>query len=161
MAATIEDTGIDPSGVLTDNPIRTAYRLNYVANFYTGPIYKEIERRYGLTRPEYIVMFLLMLRPGLIARDIVALCGRPKNSISRAVATLGRRGYVIAEPNGGGRGQPLRLSGEGEATAREILPLFEEREEAMLSPLTPDERKVFDGLLGKLALRSDGWDQVY
>jgi len=148
--------------ILEVNPIRIAYRLNYVANFYTGPIYKEIERSHGLSRPEYIVMFCLMLEPGLLARDIVAICGRPKNSISRAVNALLRRGHLVEDgPPSQGRGRPLRLSEAGEAIARAILPLFERREAAMLSPLTAEETETFDRLLAKLSIRSDGWDGSY
>jgi len=38
--------------ILKDNPIPAAYRINYVANFYVGPLIADMEKRFGLTRPE-------------------------------------------------------------------------------------------------------------
>lgn len=55
----------------------------------------------------------------------------------------------------------MRLSGEGGALARSILPLFENRERSMLAPRRSDERVTFDRLLAKLALHNDGWDTTY
>lgn len=156
-----ESAGHGPRGILTVNPIRMAYRLNYVANFYTGPLYKEIERRWELTRPEYIVLFCLLQTPRLLAKDIVAICGRPKNSISRAVNALIGRGLIQADLKASGRGQPLTLTAAGETIAKDILPLFIHRERQMLEPLDAEERAQFDRLLGKLCLRDDGWDRVY
>jgi len=43
-------------GILDRNPIRLAYRLSWLANFYSGPIYRRLEMERGLTRPEVIVM---------------------------------------------------------------------------------------------------------
>lgn len=141
------------------NPTPTAWRLSFVANVYSVPLYREIERRWGLGRPEYIVLFCLSQVPGLLARDIVALSGRPKNSISRAVAANVARGLVTAGEDKPGRAQPLVLTEAGQALVTEILPLFVVREAAMLSPLDPGEQATLAELLTKLSIRSDGWDE--
>ena len=150
-----------PTDILTINPIRLAYRLNYVANFYSGPLYKEVEQRWGLSRPDFITLFCLLQLPGLLARDIVEICGRPKNSISRAVNGLLTQGYIRREDADGGRGQPLFLTAAGEAVAREIVPLFVSREARMLEPLTEVEREMLGTILSKLCLRRDGWNSTY
>ena len=36
--------------VLKDNPIPFAYRINYVANFYVGPLVAMMEKSFRLTR---------------------------------------------------------------------------------------------------------------
>lgn len=143
------------------NPIGIAWRINYVANFYTGPVYKTVQARWGLSRPEFIVMFCLSRIPGLLARDIVTLCGRPKNSISRAVNAVMARRLVREEADGVGRARPLVLTETGRAMVEEIVPLFREREDSLLSTLSAEERRTLDALLRKLALRGDGWDAVY
>jgi MarR family transcriptional regulator, temperature-dependent positive regulator of motility len=143
------------------NPTGIAWRLNFLANFYIGPLYKEIEERHGLSRPEYIVLFCLYQVPGLLARDIVRLCGRPKNSISRAVNANLARKLITEAPEAGRRGIPLRLTADGDALVRQIVPLFVAREATMLATLSDSERTLLDQLLRKLALRRDGWDTPY
>jgi MarR family transcriptional regulator, temperature-dependent positive regulator of motility len=144
-----------------DNPAGVAWRINYLANFYTGPLYKELDERWGLSRPQFVVMYCLRQIGGLLARDIAFLSGRPKNSISRAVnlnLTLGLIAYDGTSPDGG---RPLRLTGEGEALLNEVLPLFRARESSMLSVLTASERQLFDSLLRKLSIRTDDWAKAY
>ena len=47
------------AAILKSNPIPFAYRLNYLANFYVGPLIKNIESSFRMTRPEWIVLFCL------------------------------------------------------------------------------------------------------
>jgi MarR family transcriptional regulator, temperature-dependent positive regulator of motility len=147
--------------ILTINPTRLAYRLNYVANYYTGPLYKHLEQRWGLSRPDYITLFCLHQLPGLRARDIVAICGRPKNSISRAVNGLLGKGYLQRSDADSGRGQPLSLTAAGQEIVQQIIPLFVSREVQMLDPLTAAERQTLDTILGKLCFRNDDWNAAY
>ncbi|MBV9076520.1 MAG: winged helix-turn-helix transcriptional regulator [Methylobacteriaceae bacterium] len=151
-----------PPSVLEANEVLTAYRLSWVANFLSGPIYKEIEARHGLSRPEFIVLFNCHHRPGSTARDICLATGRPKNSISRAVLVLARDGRLVQQPNPeDARQKRLVLTAAGEALYAAVIPLFKQREREMLSVLTDEERTSFEVLLAKLALRSDGWAEVF
>jgi hypothetical protein len=80
------------------------FRLSYLANFFTGPIYRDVAREHHLSRSEFVVLLCLKELGALTAKDVCALTGRPKNSISQAVAKLGRSGHLHAEvssPRGG------------------------------------------------------------
>jgi MarR family transcriptional regulator, temperature-dependent positive regulator of motility len=107
------------------------------------------------------VLFCLHQVPDLMARDIVKLSGRPKNSISRAVNAHLVRGLIVEAPDGRGRGIPLRLTPAGRGLVDRIIPLFVAREETMLSTLSAAERATLDALLKKMALRRDGWATPY
>ncbi|MEM6499698.1 MAG: MarR family winged helix-turn-helix transcriptional regulator, partial [Pseudomonadota bacterium] len=45
----------------------------------------------------------------------------------------------------------LRITPKGERLHRKIIPLFQQREQEILSALNSEERKQLDHLLGKLA----------
>src|SRR5262245_53904715 len=76
------------AAILNGNPIPTAYRLNYVANFYIGPLVAMLEGRFRMTRSEWIVLFCLHRRPALSAQQISIVTGRPKTSLSTGVKHL-------------------------------------------------------------------------
>lgn len=146
--------------VLDQTAIRIGYRVSYLANFFSGPIYRELEASEELSRPEFITLFCLLHCGSLTAQDISNMTGRPKNSLSRAVHRLVARGLItrIAAPKDPRQAQ-LDLSDQGRELLERIMPRFQEREAAMLSPLSAAEQREFDRLLGKLVHRSDGWAQ--
>lgn len=154
-----DTTASDPARIILDETaIRVGYRISYLANFYSGPIYKALEAEEGLTRPDFIVMFCLAHCGTLTAQDISKMTGRPKNSLSRAVHKLVEKGFITrrAAPNDP-RQADLDLSGDGRAAFNRIMPRFIAREAAMISPLTAAEQREFDRLLGKLVHRTDEW----
>src|SRR5690242_19699830 len=83
------------AAVLKGNPLPIAYRLSYVANFYVGPLVKNMERSFGLSRPEWIILFCLHQRPELSAQQISNVSGRPKTSISAAVRQLQEKKLIV------------------------------------------------------------------
>lgn len=158
-AAPAPEAKPDPARIILDQTaIRIGYRVSYLANFYSGPIYRDLEAAEDLTRPDFIVMFCLAHCGSLTAQDISNMTGRPKNSLSRAVHRLVARGLItrVAAPQDPRQAQ-LGLSATGHQTLERIMPPFTRREADMLSPLTAAERREFDRLLGKLVHRSDGW----
>ena len=62
---------------LWNNPCWLTYRLNYLALRYNVPLYEWVERTYGLSRPEYVVIYSLGLKDGSVARDIAISSGFP------------------------------------------------------------------------------------
>lgn len=147
--------------MLNETSLSPVWRLNFLANFFTGPIYRELQSRHGLSRPEFVVLFCLSHQPGLVARDICLLTGQPKNSISRAVSDLAAAGLLHrAEDAGDKRAKPLELSAGGAELLNEVLPLFEDRQRAMFADLTAEELRVFDQLAGKLIAAMPGWVKV-
>lgn len=144
--------------MLRDTPLSPAWSLNFVANFFTGPVYRDIGERYGVSRPEFVILFSLSQKPGLVARDVCLATGLPKNSISRAVAELLGKGLVRRETDTDDRrAKVLMLTSPGRALLEEVVPLVEARQTAMRAALTADERALFDRLLAKIVYAMPAW----
>jgi DNA-binding MarR family transcriptional regulator len=144
--------------ILADSPIPFAFRISYLANFFTGSVYRQVALRHGVARSEYVLLFCLRQLGALSAQDICVITGRPKNSVSRAVNAMLERGYVDRRPDPqDARRALLALTRQGRELHDAAIPLFKEREALMLAPLTDAERRTLDRLLGKLVLREDDW----
>ncbi|MEZ5645392.1 MAG: MarR family transcriptional regulator [Burkholderiaceae bacterium] len=146
------------SKILERSPIPYAFRISYLANFFTGSVYRDVWQHFGVARSEYVILFCLKQLGSLTAQDICEITGRPKNSVSRAVNALLERGYIDrqTDPQDARRSR-LSLSREGLSVHDAAIHFFHEREAAMLSPLTDTERRTLDDLLTKLVLREDDW----
>jgi DNA-binding MarR family transcriptional regulator len=151
----LDRQGVDPVTLarLWDNPCWFAFRFNYLSLRYNIPLYGWVEREYGLPRPEYVVVYSLGLRDGVTARDISISYGFPKNSLSRAVNALERKGLVARTPHPtDGRSLVIALTPAGRQLFDETLPRFVEEQEAMLRVLSPAERETLSVLLAKIVL---------
>ncbi len=140
------------AGVFERNDVRDTFRISYLANRLVLPVYDEIKRKFGLSRGEYLLLFCLSYVDDLTAQDVADVTGRPRNSISRAVHRMLNESYLTRSPHPtDGRQVLLRITPKGERLHRQIIPLFQEREQLILSALSSEERKQLDHLLGKLA----------
>jgi DNA-binding MarR family transcriptional regulator len=143
---------------LWENPCWFSFRINYLALLFNLPVYGWIERRYGLGRPEYVVLYSLGLKDGISANDICLSSGFPKNTLSRAIQKLLRRRLVRrAEDANDRRRYVLRLTAEGRRIVNETLPPMLERERRMLETLNNDEQQVLSKLLARLVSDSPNW----
>lgn len=150
------------AAILENNPIRTAYLLNYLANFYVGPLIKKIEANFHLTRPEWIVLFCLNQRSGLNAQQISEVTGRPKTSIAAAVKQLQKKKLISRRTDTkDGRRQVLHIADDGLEIYRSIIVDFIAKERAMLACLDQDERDTFVHLLEKVVENSGTWARSY
>jgi DNA-binding MarR family transcriptional regulator len=144
--------------MLWGNALTMAWRLNYIANFYAVPFYLALEQRVGVSRPEYVILFCAAQHPGVTAQEIVAATGRPKNSISVAVAKLERKRLLARRPSASdSRRMELRVTAAGREVFRKIVPLLAERERRMLQALSEPERRQFNVLLMKIAQKVPDW----
>jgi DNA-binding MarR family transcriptional regulator len=144
--------------MLAAAPALAAYRIAWLANTLTGPLYRGWEAREELSRPEFVVMLWLAEMPGLTAQQIAGPSSLPKNSISRAVGRLIRSGRITRRPHPqDSRAAILELTEAGDALLARLLPELRAREAAMLAPLSARERATLLALLGKLTRRADGW----
>lgn len=147
--------------ILESSEIAFAYRISYLANFFTGSVYRQVVARHGVARSEFVVVFCLKAIGESTAQDVCDITGRPKNSVSRAVNALLERGYVTRRADDtDGRRALLTLTRSGRELYGAALPIFREREAAMLAPLSKRERNQLDRLLAKLVLRDDDWAGV-
>ncbi len=150
-----ERPDIDPvtAARLWDNPCWFAFRFNYIALRYNIPLYGWVEREYGLPRPEYVVVYSLGLRDGVTARDISVSYGFPKNSLSRAINALERKGLVrrTLHPNDR-RSYLVHLTAAGRRLFDETLPRFVGLQDEMLRVLSAQERETLSVLLARVVL---------
>lgn len=144
--------------MLTDTELSPIWRVSFLANFFTGPIYAELLERFGLSRPGFVILFSLSHQDGLVARDICLVTGLPKNSISRAVTELETNGLIARNTDTADkRAKPLALTAEGRATLEQVVPLFRDRQAAMLAPLDANEAAEFDRLISKIVFAMPSW----
>jgi DNA-binding MarR family transcriptional regulator len=150
------------AAILKNNPLPIAYRLNYLANFYVGPLIKNMEQEFGMTRPEWIVLFCLTRVSGLSAQQISDVTGRPKTSVSAAVKQLQRKKLLSRTVDANdGRRRVLQITGAGRRIYATILEGFVRREADMVACLAKSERSTFLQLLNKMIDDSAKWAKPY
>lgn len=150
------------AAILKGNPLPIAYRLNYLANFYVGPLIKKMEQELNMTRPEWIVLFCLTQRSGLSAQQISNVTGRAKTSISAAVIQLQRKRLISRSiDTNDGRRRVLQITEAGQRMYARILASFVAREAQMVACLSRNERGVFLQLLNKMIENSGEWARPY
>jgi DNA-binding MarR family transcriptional regulator len=143
---------------LWDNPCWLSFRINYLGLQFNVPVYGLIEQRYGLVRPEYVVLYSLHLQDGIAAKDVCATAGFPKNTISRAIAKLLRRNLIQRAPDlVDRRSYVLRLTRAGRRILDETVALMVERERLMLASLSREEQRTLSKLLARIVIRSPNW----
>jgi DNA-binding MarR family transcriptional regulator len=148
--------------LVANSAVRYGYRITSLRNWYAGPGFRRIERRFGLSEAETSVLFCLGHMAGLRAQDVSALTGHPKNSVSRAVhLLLGKKLIHRRADRVDKREKTLALTPSGAALFRRIVPIFVERQDSMLSALTERERRTLDRLLDKLVGGLPEWTTLY
>jgi DNA-binding MarR family transcriptional regulator len=146
--------------ILQRNEIALGYRIGYLFNHFSGPVYKWSAAELNIQRPEFATLFCIAHLPDASARDVAELTGIPKNSVSRAVGKLLDLGYIRRETDDSdARRALLTMTARGRKVYERILPQFRERQERMVSVLTREERAELDRLLDKLVERDDDWAQ--
>jgi DNA-binding MarR family transcriptional regulator len=148
--------------ILKDNPIPVAYRINYVANFYVGPLVAKMEKSFKLTRPEWIVLFCLTRQPRLNAQQISTVTGRAKTSIAGAVKQLQKKKLITRKTDtADSRRRVLHLTDAGRTLYKAIIGSFVAREADMLAGLDAGERQMLFRLLNKIIKDNRNWAKPY
>jgi len=131
------------------------YRLSVLTNVVSGAIANAYQRRFGLGIPEWRVVAVLALHPGLSAAEVAAFTRMDAVAVSRAVRRLSRAGRlsrsVASEDR---RRSVLRLSPAGRSVYRRIAPLALDYERELLRCLDSKEVAALDSIVGKLTLRA-------
>lgn len=127
------------------------YRLNWLAEMtsdHTRPIYR---RRHELTRPEWRVLVNLAEAGSLTASELCAQVPLHKTKVSRALAALEGRGWVARRVDDADRRiQHATLTPRGKRAFATIWPEMMAATDALLAPLTPEERAEIDRALTRL-----------
>lgn len=144
--------------VIDGTPIRYAYRIAFLTNFYREPRLRRMEKEFGIIRPEWTVLICLYFRDDLNPRDICEVTEQPRNTVSRAVASLEAKGMLaIRDDPKDARRKKLQITAAGRAIYERIMPIFEEGEKKMLDCLNSEERAQLDGLLDKMCRAVPRW----
>ncbi|WP_332689335.1 MarR family winged helix-turn-helix transcriptional regulator [Bosea sp. (in: a-proteobacteria)] len=143
---------------LWHNPCWLSFRLNFIAFRFNDPVYRWIETRYGLVRPEFVALYAVGLRGGVAAKNIVASAGLPKNTLSRAIQKLLQRRLLKRESDPDDlRSYVLALTPAGRAIFDETMPRMVQQQTAMLAGLSEAEQKQLCELLDKMVIASPTW----
>lgn len=146
--------------ILARNEIAFGYRVGYLFNHFSGPVYKWSTAELGIQRPDFATLFCIAHLDETTASDVVELTGIPKNSVSRAVNRLLQAGLVRRTvDDADARRGLLTMTARGAKVYGQVLPRFHDRQERMLAPLSAAERSQLDRLLDKLVERDDDWAQ--
>jgi DNA-binding MarR family transcriptional regulator len=132
------------------------YRLSVLSNIVSTAISGAYEKRFGLTIPEWRVMAVLAMTPGLSAAEVAQRTAMDKVAVSRAVASLLRERRIVRQTARADRRRSLlRLSAAGEKVYAQVVPMALDYERDLLAPLSRKDREVVDRairiLLGRAA----------
>lgn len=148
--------------VLNLDPIRFAYRMAVLRNWYGGPAYRQLETENAITESEASVLFFLGRRDGSRAQDVADIIGRPKNSISRAVHLLLAKGLIrrIGDKTDG-RQKLLFMTDDGRKIYDQIVSMFLAREKELIANLSEPELAFLDAVLSKMVDNLPNWTKGY
>ena len=127
------------------------FRLNRLADAVSQDLSEIYRDRFGLDIPEWRVLVTVGQRPGCTAQHVAASTRMHKTRVSRAVASLTKRGLVeraaCAED---GRELRLRLTKAGLKVYDILVPLALERERALLAKMSAADSQAFIAALSQL-----------
>jgi DNA-binding MarR family transcriptional regulator len=133
------------------------YRLSVLSNRLSAAIAESYSRRFGLSIPEWRVMAVLALDPGLSAAEVADRTAMDKVAVSRAVSRLLTTGRARRETAPGDRRRHvLELTADGKRIYRRIAPALRRYETELLANLDPGERRLLGELLQRLETRAGG-----
>ena len=127
------------------------YQLAVLADVTSEAFAQIYRERFKLTIPEWRVLATVAEAPRVRAKDVGAARHLPKTAVSRAVASLGRRGLLKVDVNADDKRESLlSLSAKGRALHAEIVPYAVAFAEGLVAGLTREERQALRSALDKL-----------
>ncbi len=132
------------------------YRLSVLSNTVSTAIAGAYQQRFGLTIPEWRVMAVLALNPGLSAAEVAQRTAMDKVAVSRAVTSLLKERRIARQlARTDRRRSLLQLSSAGHRVYAQVVPFALAYERALIKPLSAEERATIDRalriLLGRAA----------
>jgi DNA-binding MarR family transcriptional regulator len=131
------------------------YRLSVLTNTVSTAIAGAYAERFGLTIPEWRVIAVLGLEPGLSAAEVAERTAMDKVAVSRAVSSLLRSRRVMrTTAHSDRRRSVLKLSRAGQVVYWRVVPFARRYETDLLAGLSARERTSLDRLLSRLHRRA-------
>lgn len=128
--------------------LESAFDLELFFPYQTRVFYRHVadlvshvyQANYELKPYEWRTIAILGDDYSLTSAEIVERSSMDKVSVSRAVAGLRKRGWLVERTNqNDGRSKVLKLSQAGRALYHDLVPKMLEAEQELLSPLSPEE----------------------
>ena len=131
------------------------YQLNVLAETVSLALSRLYSERYGIGIPEWRVVATLGQFDAITARDVGIHSHMHKTKVSRAVASLERKGYVARTANPEDMREAfLTLTPEGQTTYQELAPLALEFAGQLSAELDVDELNALERVLSRLSERA-------
>jgi DNA-binding MarR family transcriptional regulator len=131
------------------------YRLSVVTEAVSGLFAMCYQERFGLSIPEWRVVAVVGQQSGPSTQEVIERTGMDRVRVSRAVIRLADKGLLERLPHPRDqRAQLLRLSRQGRAVYREIVPLARDMQAALASALTQAEQQQLGAILEKIDRRT-------
>jgi len=67
--------------ILDATPFPIGYRIAFLTNFWREPVLRQMERDFGIIRPELTVLMCLSFQRNVHARDICEITEQPSNCL--------------------------------------------------------------------------------
>ena len=133
-----------------------SHRVLVLSNTLARAAARYYPRRFGVRLAEWRVIDALHAGPGISANQISQWLQTDKAWVARSIESLIARGYVRRRPDPQhGRRLRLNLTAKGERAYAAIAVAAQRRHANVLKVLTAEERRVLEGILGKLQARAE------
>jgi DNA-binding MarR family transcriptional regulator len=121
------------------------YRLSVLSNTVSTAIAGAYRQRFGLTIPEWRVMAVLGMNPGLSAAEVAQRTAMDKVAVSRAVASLLKQRRIARQTARADRRRSLlKLAAAGQRVYAQVVPFALAYERELIAPLTARDRTALD-----------------
>ena len=121
------------------------YRLSVLSNTVSTAISGAYQERFGLTIPEWRVMAVLAMNPGLSAAEVAQRTAMDKVAVSRAVASLLKQRRIARQMARADRRRSLlKLAPAGQRVYAQVVPFALAYERELVAPLTARDREALD-----------------
>lgn len=131
------------------------YRLSILSNIVSSAIAGRYSARFGISIPEWRVMAVLAMTPGLSAAQVAERTAMDKVAVSRAVALLLAKNRLERQIAAADRRKSvLTLSADGARIYAEVAPLARALEQSLIQVLDDADRSALDRILKTLLERA-------
>jgi DNA-binding MarR family transcriptional regulator len=121
------------------------FRLSVLSNTVSTAIAGAYQQRFGLTIPEWRVMAVLAMNPGLSAAEVAQRTAMDKVAVSRAVASLLKQKRIARQTARTDRRRSLlKLAPAGQRVYAQVIPFALAYERELIAPLSERERTTLD-----------------
>lgn len=138
-------------GVRAPEPLDVLHNLLKLGNRLNAPFSEHLEKRYRVTMNEFRVIMLIGRQKTAVSHELAEISGVTTMSISRAVTSLERKGWITSRADPENRRRKiLRHSKDGARLYKKMLPTADKVATYLFTSLQSDEIHAFNAYMEKL-----------